>query len=174
MVIKMEGVEVLSASLEDYLKAIFHIIAEKQAARAKDISKRLNVNSSSVTGALHALAKRELINYEPYDVITLTEKGKVVAKDVIRRHEALRKFFVKVLEIDETTAEEGACKMEHAVPTPILDRLIKFVEFVERCPRVGTKWIKEFGYYCEQGMAQDKCEMCISLCLEELRKRKEE
>jgi DtxR family Mn-dependent transcriptional regulator len=40
----------LSASLEDYLEAIFHIVAEKQAARVKDIAKRLSVNNSSVTG----------------------------------------------------------------------------------------------------------------------------
>nr|HID59994.1 metal-dependent transcriptional regulator [Desulfobacterales bacterium] len=172
MVIKTGGADILSASLEDYLKGIFHIIAEKQAARAKDISERLNVNSSSVTGALHALAKRELINYEPYDIITLTEKGKMVAEDVIRRHDALRDFFVKVLQVDEIVAEEGACKMEHAVPTPILDRLIKFVQFVEVCPRAGTEWIKESRYYCQHGKARENCEMCISLCLEALRKGK--
>ena len=43
--------EALTASMEDYLEAIFYIVAEKGAARAKDISKRLKVNHSSVTGA---------------------------------------------------------------------------------------------------------------------------
>ena len=52
----MTGLEALSASMEDYLEAIFHVAAEKGAARAKDISKRMKVNSSSVTGALRALA----------------------------------------------------------------------------------------------------------------------
>ena len=95
----------LSASLEDYLEAIFRIVQEKQAARAKDIGKHLEVSRSSVTGALHALADRELINYAPYDVITLTDKGQALAEDVVRRHEVLRDFFVKVLTADAAIEE---------------------------------------------------------------------
>jgi len=79
--------DTLTASLEDYLEAIFHIIAEKQAVRPKDIAKRLKVSNSSVTGALRSLADKELINYAPYDVISLTPSGETAAKDVIRRHE---------------------------------------------------------------------------------------
>ena len=127
----MPAREKLSASQEDYLEAIYHIVAEKQAARAKDISRRLGVNSSSVTGALRALAAKKLVNYAPYDVITVTTKGKRIARDIIRRHEALRDFFIKVLGIDRQVADEGACKMEHALPREILDRLIRFVEFAD-------------------------------------------
>ncbi|MBU0756340.1 MAG: metal-dependent transcriptional regulator, partial [Planctomycetes bacterium] len=138
----MTAPEALSASLEDYLEAIFHLVVEKQFARAKDISKRLGVNNSSVTNALQALAERKLVNYAPYEVITLTAKGKKVAKDVVRRHEALKDFFVKVLSISDSEAEESACKMEHTISHTVLERLIQFAEFVERCPRGGNKWIK--------------------------------
>ena len=62
----------LTESVEMYLKAIYQVVREKQAARAKDIAIRLNVNSSSVTAALKHLAGRGFINYEPYDIITLT------------------------------------------------------------------------------------------------------
>ena len=61
----------LSASLEDYLEAILHLVTEKQVARSRDIAKRLRVNRSSVTGALQALAKKGLVNYEPYEAVTL-------------------------------------------------------------------------------------------------------
>ncbi len=67
--------ETLSASLEDYLEAIYHLIAGKQAARVKDISKRLKVNSSSVTGALKALAERKLVSYAPYELVTVAAAG---------------------------------------------------------------------------------------------------
>ena len=97
----MAGTKSLTASLEDYLEAIFHVAAEKGAARAKDISRRMKVNSSSVTGALRALADRGLVNYAPYDIVTLTAKGTRMAEDVIRRHEVLRDFFVKVLAVAE-------------------------------------------------------------------------
>ena len=90
----------LSESLEDYLEAIFHIESKKQAARAKDIAQRLNVKNSSVTGALHSLSEKGLINYAPYDLITLTPKGKTVANGVVRRHEAL--------EPDERRVEAGS------------------------------------------------------------------
>lgn len=169
----MEYTEGLSASLEDYLEAIFHIVGEKQAARAKDIAKRLGVNNSSVTGALRSLAEKGYINYAPYDVITLTPAGKGIAEDIVRKHEALQDFFVKVLHVDETEAEDAACKMEHAVSPVILDRLIRFMEFVESCPRSGERWISEFWKKCEH-TCQNKapyadCEECIAECLTTLR-----
>ena len=165
----MEKGQLLTASQEDYLEAIFHIASEKQAARAKDIAKRLKVNSSSVTGALRVLAEKGLINYAPYDVITLTAEGKEIAEDVVRRHEVLRDFFVRVLSVDPVEADEGACKAEHAFPRSILDSLIKFVEFLDVCPRVGISWMDAFKAYCEGGLNQEECVKCIFQALEELK-----
>jgi len=119
----------LTASLEDYLEAIFRIVRDKQAVRAKDVGERLDVSRSSVTGALHALADRELINYAPYDVITLTDRGRAVAEQIVRRHDVIRDFFLKVLDVPEGDAETAACNMEHAIPESVLER---FVEFVDR------------------------------------------
>ncbi len=163
------GVE-LSASLEDYLEAIFHLVAEKHVARSRDIAERLKVNRSSVTGALQSLSEKGLVHYEPYEAITLTRGGKSVARDIVRRHEVLRDFLVKVLSVEVVKADEAACRMEHAVPSQVLDRLIEFVEFLEVCPRGGIKWIKGFGYHCEQGDPKT-CERCISSCLEDAKKK---
>jgi DtxR family Mn-dependent transcriptional regulator len=88
----MENELTLSASLEDYLEAIFHISSHKQAAKAKDIAERLHVRASSVTGALRQLAERGLVNYAPYDLITLTATGRKAAESVVQRHAALRTF----------------------------------------------------------------------------------
>ncbi|MDX9746798.1 MAG: metal-dependent transcriptional regulator [Syntrophales bacterium] len=166
--------DALTASLEDYLKAIFHIIAQKQGVRPKDIAERLGVTNASVTGALRALADKEMINYVPYDVITLTAVGKVAAKDVIRRHEVLRDFFMKVLAVDENNADEAACRMEHFIPRVILERFVQFVEFVEVCPRGGSKWIAGFAYHCDQNDTQENCEKCISEVLDGLIHRREQ
>ena len=70
---------VLSKSLEDYLEVIYHIVVVEQAAKAKDIAQKMQVKASSVTGALRQLAERDLVNYTPYDQITLTRKGMEVA-----------------------------------------------------------------------------------------------
>ena len=169
----MSPVDELSASMEDYLEAIYHIVIAKQAARAKDIAKRLRVNNSSVTGALRILSEKGYINYAPYDVITLTPKGHKHAEDVVRRHEALMDFFTKVLCIDKAEASEAACKMEHAVSRTILDRLIRFVEFIEICPRGGESLIQGFNNHCRQEGAVT-CQDSLARCLEDLRQRQKD
>ncbi|MGD8725091.1 MAG: metal-dependent transcriptional regulator, partial [Desulfobacterales bacterium] len=125
----MRRSERLSSNMEDYLEAIFNISQEKQAARAKDIAERINVNKSSVTGALRSLSEKGLVNYAPYDIITLTAKGKKLAAEIVRRHAALKEFFIKILLIDNDEAEEASCRVEHAVSKNIIDRLVRFVEF---------------------------------------------
>ncbi len=165
----MVKAEKLSSSMEDYLEAIFHIVSEKQAARAKDIANRLNVNNSSVTGALRTLSEKGLINYAPYDLITLTETGKERARSVVRRHDALKNFFIRILCAEHDEAEETACKMEHSISPDILQRLIFFMDFVESCPKCGDEWIARFRQQCEEGRADGDCEACITQCLEETR-----
>ena len=140
----------LTASQEDYLETIYNIIVEKGIVRSKEIARRMQVSRSSVTDAFRALAKRDLINYTPYEIITLTAKGRVVAKDVIRRHRALKEFFIKVLSVDEEIAEAGACRIEHAAPREIIERIIHFVSFIEECPEDGREWIKIFADFCRQ------------------------
>jgi len=164
--------ETLSASMEDYLEVIFHVINEKQAVRPKDIAKRLKVSNASVTGALRTLTEKKLIHYAPYDVITLTDRGRAAARDVVRRHEVLRDFFVNVLAVDTKTADEAACQMEHSIPRVILERFIQFADFIEICPRAGSKWISGFGYHCDYGRVQDDCDDCIEHTLEEVKKQK--
>jgi DtxR family Mn-dependent transcriptional regulator len=161
---------VLSASLEDYLEAIYHIVDEKTAARPKDVSDRLGVSQPSVTSALHALADKRLVKHAPYDIVTLTEEGTRVARRIVHRHDVLREFFVKVLGIDEASAEDSACKVEHAVSEEILERLAQFVDFIRICPRLDVRWIERTGFFCERPDSPEACERCVAECLESVRK----
>lgn len=160
----------ISASLEDYMEAIYHIVQEKQAAKPKDVAERLKVANSSVTGALKILAEKALINYAPYDIVTLTPAGKTYAADVVRRHEVLRDFLINVLAVDFKAADEAACRMEHATPKPILERLIQFAEFVQICPRGGEKWITGFRHYCDGGLGAENCVPCIDELAKQIHK----
>ncbi len=159
----MTDASTLSASLEDYLEAIYNIIRDKNAVRAKDIAGRLNVSNASVTGALRALAKRKFLNYAPYDVITLTPEGEKVAREVARRHEILREFFIKVLAVEYKKADDTACRLEHGIPSEIIDRLVRFIEFVEICPLGGQKLIEGFQRHLSCGIEADKCDLCLKL-----------
>jgi len=152
----------LSASLEDYLEAIYHIVGQKRAARAKDIVQRMGVHNSSVTQALRALSERGLINYAPYDIITLTAAGHKVANNVVRRHQTLMDFLVKILALDEGTAEDVACKMEHAISADIQQRLADFLVFMESCPLTEVEWREPWGFMCmrcEAETAAGDCEV---------------
>ena len=158
----MQSKNKLTASQEDYLEAIYHISAEKMAARAKDISKYLDVRASSVTGALRNLGKMGLINYAPYDLVTLTDEGRVVAEEIVRRHQALENFLVNVLGVESKEADEAACRMEHSVPKAIVDRIVKYAEYVEKCPKGSITWNSGFGYYCKHGCTEKDCDQCPS------------
>ncbi len=134
----------LSESLEDYLEAILAIENEKKAARPKDIARFLSVSSPSVTGALQRLARHKLINYAPYDLVTLTDEGRCLALDIKRRHEALLRFFVDVLQLDSEEANKIACHAEHALSAEALARLIKFMDFLDKA-RQGARWSADKG-----------------------------
>jgi DtxR family Mn-dependent transcriptional regulator len=162
----------LSSNMEDYLEAIYLIVEQNKAARAKDISSHLGVNRSSVTGALQALSKKGLINYAPYGIITLTEKGEALAKGITRRHEILKSFFIDVLGVDEHNAEQSACGMEHSVSESILERLTQFIDFTRVCPRIDIHWIEDTSHFCERPKSWNECIGCIEHCLETVKEKR--
>ncbi len=171
----MNQAEHLSASLEDYLEAIFNIISDKGAVRAKDIAKYLGVKAGSVTVALKSLANSDHINYQPYEVITLTSKGLEEAKEIIHKHEVLKDFFVEILGADPKVAEDGACKIEHVIPEKLIKRLISFTEFIQACPRCGDDMVEKFRDHFEKNKSfdSDHCQECLTSGINHLRKEKE-
>jgi DtxR family Mn-dependent transcriptional regulator len=145
----------LSASLEDYLEAIFNLASEsEEGARSKDIADALGVARSSVTGALRLLRERGLANYEPYGCVSLTAAGRAVAAEVVRKHDILTLFFTGVLGVDEDNAQRAACKAEHALGPEIIGRLLSFVEYVTESNRKGRDVAAEFRrFYDGDGRA---------------------
>ncbi len=140
----------LSASLEDYLEAIFNLAGESNMARSKDIAKSLNVSKSSVTGALRVLRKKGLANYKPYDCVTLTDAGKSVAAEVVRKHNILKAFFVDVLGVDMDIAQQAACRAEHTLGPGVIARLLCFIEFIIQSSREGNNLTGKFKRFCKK------------------------
>jgi DtxR family Mn-dependent transcriptional regulator len=155
----------LSESQEDYLEAILSVIEEKGAVRAKDIAARLGVTSPSVTGALRALSDSGLLNYAPYDVITLTAKGKRAAEDVTRRHRLLRDFLVAALGVGPSEADRVACRMEHALSPSVARRLATFMRFKELRPSGGDDWISAIVRAFEEVEDPEALRRCIEECV---------
>ena len=79
---------------EDYLEVLDVIISEKGYAQVKDVSKILGVGPSSVTEMFQRLGETGYINYEKYSGVTLTSKGKIIAKKTRKKHETLKNFLL--------------------------------------------------------------------------------
>jgi len=151
----------LSPTLEDYLRAIHRIESEQRVARPRDIGRAQNVAASTVTAAIHSLAEKGLINYEPYGLITLTEAGRAKAKQLADRHLIIKDFLEKILELEPDRAESTACDMEHVVKAEALERLLCFVAFMERhCP-VGSRCLKDFRQFIKEGADGRTCQECL-------------
>ncbi|MBN2132713.1 MAG: metal-dependent transcriptional regulator [Sedimentisphaerales bacterium] len=146
--------EKLSASLEDYLEAIFNLASDSQSARSKDIAETLGVARSSVTGALQALKEKGLANYRPYGCITLTRQGQAAAEEVVRKHNILKSFFVSVLGVDKDVAQQAACQAEHALGPEIIGRLLSFIEYVTASQKNGHDVVGEFRKFHEAHRAR--------------------
>ncbi len=156
----------LSSNLEDYLETIFHLERESRVARAKDIAQRLSVSRASVTGALKTLAEKKLINYEPYSYVTLTPRGKAIAREIDRRHHILKGFFSDFLQLGPEASEANACRVEHVMDEEAINRLVNFLDFLEQCPRTGPDWLEAFERYCKGKASPGRCRQCLADCLE--------
>ena len=157
----LNSVTPLTSAMEDYLEVIYHLEQESRIARVRDIAKRLDVKMSSVSSALKILGTRGLIRYDPHQFITLTDKGILRAKEIVRKHEILKRFLATVLQINDSVAEDNACRIEHYLDPEVIDKLIRFLEFVQTCPVDQSRWME---------INAESCHDCL-LCLEEARKR---
>ena len=138
--------------MEDYLEAIAVLRKKNGVARVRDISRMLDVKAPSVTSALVNLSEKGLVEHERYGYVELTREGRKAARDVLRRHNVLLGFLTEILSIDPKTALEDACKMEHSVSPKTLEKLEKFIEFVEHGSYQGKpEWLKGFDHYFKTG-----------------------
>jgi len=140
----------LSASLEDYLEAIFNLAAGAEGARSKDVAETLGVAKSSVTGALQLLCERGLADHEPYGCITLTRQGRAAAQEVVRKHDVLRSFFIDVLGVEKEAAQRAACQAEHTLGQEIIGRLVNFIDYVAASGKSGRDVAGEFRQFCRK------------------------
>ncbi len=153
MAVKNEN---LSSSLEDYLESIYNLAGDSNVTRSRDIADDLGVSRASVTGALRALKEKNLVNYQPYNYISLTESGKLTAAEIANKHEILKSFFIEILDVNKEIAQQAACKAEHALGPDIITKLLSFVEFVGKRNKDGHNMIEEFKIFCEKKKKAEK------------------
>lgn len=118
----------VSSSSQDYLEAILELYKTKGYIRSIDISSKLGVTRASVNRAVNVLVSLGFIAHEKYSDITLTKNGIRAASAVKLKHTILKTFLTRYLGVEEHTAEEDACKMEHNISIETVEKLQKFLD----------------------------------------------
>lgn len=101
-------------SQEDYLEKILQISQEKDNVHAIDIARGLSFSKPSVSVAMNKLKEQGYIEINDKGEITLTPSGLAIAEKTLEKHTILTEMLV-YLGVDEETAKEDACKMEHDI-----------------------------------------------------------
>jgi Mn-dependent DtxR family transcriptional regulator len=159
---------------EDYLEVIYTLIKEKGYAMNVDIASHLHVRASAVTAMMRRLDEDGYVVYEKYRGIALTSEGEKVAKSVVNRHLIINQF-LRMLGVDEETAQKDTEAIEHNVDPKTLHCINKLLKFAEDNP----EWVKKyppFKEYHEEIIGRERGEVTLSTLkhAHELRKRSEE
>ena len=118
-------------SQEDYLEAILVISEEKGVVHAIDIAKELSFSKPSVSIAMNKLKEAGFILVNDKDEISLTPSGLVIAEKTLEKHIILTKMLMS-LGVDEETAKEDACRMEHDISDKSWEAIKKHAEYLDK------------------------------------------
>ncbi len=104
----------LQESGEMYLETILVLSGKSSHVRAIDVGEYMGYSKPSVSRAMGLLKQGDYILIDKDGFITLTAAGREIAEKIYERHKLLT-YFLTSLGVDETTASEDACKMEHSI-----------------------------------------------------------
>ena len=130
-----------SQSAEDYLERIHELIEEKGYARVVDIARSLAVKQASVTSMVQKLDDLGYVNYVKYRGLVLTEKGRVVATRIHKRHETLARFF-SLFGLDTETQQRDIEGIEHHLSPDTVKILADLARFFEGNPGVMEGFVR--------------------------------
>jgi DtxR family Mn-dependent transcriptional regulator len=134
MLVKMSVSEEISAVIEEYLECIFKLQEKGGVARTNDIVKSLGVVPGTVTNTVEWLEKEGLVTHRPYKGVKLTEKGRKIALQVIRRHRLSERLLTDILHMEWDKVHDAACKLEHGITDEIIKPLEKTLGHPKTCP----------------------------------------
>lgn len=112
-----------SASREDYLRGMYHLMEEEGSVRSVDLADYLDVTKPSVSEMLRELNKEGLIQYKRYSKVKLTGKGHKIARNLTSKHRIIESFLKYMLKIDTKKIHDEAHRLEHAFSDESIGKL---------------------------------------------------
>lgn len=120
---------------ENYIKAIYKLSANgTQDVNTNAIAEALDTKAASVTDMLRKLSAKDLVNYVRYKGVSLTEAGKLLALQIIRKHRLWEVFLVEKLKFNWDEVHEVAEELEHISSELLVKRLDEFLDYPEFDP----------------------------------------
>lgn len=123
-----------SESVEMYLKTVAELGGEQDPVPIGRIAERLGVSPVSANEMMKRLGQKELIQHQPYKGILLTDDGRRLANNVIRRQRLWECFLVDHLKLDWARVHDMACDLEHATDPEVAEALAQYLGNPTRCP----------------------------------------
>ncbi|MDO4355108.1 MAG: metal-dependent transcriptional regulator [Clostridia bacterium] len=112
----------IQESRENYLEAILVLEKQKGQVRSIDVANFLDFSKPSVSVAVNNLKNALLLTVTPEGWLKLTEAGRALAEQVYERHLLLSKILI-AMGVDETTAQDDACRVEHVISQASFERI---------------------------------------------------
>jgi DtxR family transcriptional regulator, Mn-dependent transcriptional regulator len=113
----------LSASMEDYLKALLHLDAEGETVTTTAVAHRVEVAPPSASAMLRRLREAGLVQAGDGHEVELTDHGQRHALRVVRRHRLVETFLAEVLDVPWDEVHEEAERLEHALSPALEERI---------------------------------------------------
>lgn len=110
-------------TIEDYLKAIYQVDVDQDGAGTTELAERLGIAPASVTGMLKKLAAQDLVTYTRYQGVGLTNAGRAIALDVLRRHRLAERYLADVLGLPWDRVHDEAEEWEHVLSDDVAARM---------------------------------------------------
>ena len=118
----------MTFSEENYLKSIYHLTTVSDSEVSTNaIAEMMETKASSVTDMLKKLADKDLVNYKKYQGVSLTEKGKLAAKMIVRKHRLWEVFLVEKLDFSWDEVHDIAEQLEHIKSEKLINKLDDFL-----------------------------------------------
>jgi len=120
---------IISLTEENYLKELFNLSSETGEVNVTELSKRLEIKMPTVTSMMKKLAEMELVHYESYKPLKLTENGKKEAGLIIRKHRLTEMFLVEKMGFGWEDVHEIAEQVEHIQSVAFFEKMDELLGF---------------------------------------------
>ena len=155
----------ISHSVAHYLMAIDELTVNQRLCHAANVARHLDVSRNAVSLKLQQLVKQALVELDEDRQIHLTEQGREAVANIVSARRAFFHFLTDFLGVNEATAEEDSCKVEHLLSAQTTQQLLRFAKYMQSNPKDSRALIDSFNAFNASCNPEDNgCDLCHHGC----------